>query len=219
MELDDDSDDGGCLDGWEDANKNGRFEQGPGETDNFEKHDDPCLSGTFTNNADIVTPPIGNQGRRHFQQRHTARFSMRLESDGTLRGRGHVWFSEDLANSTISEWEGRPLECKYTMVVGPVEWRVELTAETKTLADGSLEVALRASPATGPSFTSTGRNQGPSICGPFATTVTSVGHPWPMLGPYKLVNGLFRHVYTGVLPPNSTGTIGSEVVVKMKQRM
>ena len=59
MELDDDADDGGCLDGWEDGNKNGKFEQGPSETDNFEKDDDPCISGTFENVVDLVE----NNGR------------------------------------------------------------------------------------------------------------------------------------------------------------
>ena len=95
--------------------------------------------------------------------------------------------------------------------------RIELTAESTTLPDGSLEVKLRATPEKGSSFPARGTNTGPAICGPFSTTVTSPGHPWPMNGPYKLVNGAYRHGLSMPLPPGITGSIASEVVVKVKR--
>ena len=46
MELDPDSDGGGCFDGLEDLNQDGKFDQGTGETYNFDSKDDRCIFGT-----------------------------------------------------------------------------------------------------------------------------------------------------------------------------
>jgi hypothetical protein len=61
MELDRDSDDDGCTDGFEDANRNGVFEPTLGETYNFYEFDHGCkIEGTITSDGQMsVTTPGG----------------------------------------------------------------------------------------------------------------------------------------------------------------
>jgi hypothetical protein len=54
MERDPDSDNGGCLDGMEDADKDGHREESAGETSVFSDQDDGCVSGTFVAKSDIT---------------------------------------------------------------------------------------------------------------------------------------------------------------------
>ncbi len=208
MELDDDADNGGCLDGWEDTNKNGKFEQGPAETDNFEKKDDPCVKGDFKALWHYVQPPSGGLGQRGMEHRHTATFALRPKSDGSLTGRGHVLFGEE-----IESWM-KPGACRYTMTVGPVSWTVDLTGQATKLPDGSLEVTMRATPEKGPPIPALATNE----CPPFSSTQTSPPQAWQWGGPYKLVNGLYKHTFPmSPIPPGATGTQSTEIAVEMKR--
>lgn len=87
MELDEDSDDGGCFDGVEDANGNGKHESANKESYNFDKNDDACMSGSYHFVTDSFSSRNGSTQK--LDQRTTVLFSVR-EVDGALKGRAIV---------------------------------------------------------------------------------------------------------------------------------
>lgn len=84
MELDPDSDNGGCLDGREDGDHDGIREPATGETSGFKPDDDGCIAGTFHARSDITM----RQGSRLDRIRAETRASFSLDqiAGGKFRG-------------------------------------------------------------------------------------------------------------------------------------
>lgn len=135
MELDADSDDGGCLDGMEDTNGNGHLEAGSGESDNFEKDDDACLFGSqawvndITNIIDSLTTRL--------DIRHTIRFWFR-EVNGMRQGRATVTAS--FRYQDISARPGCPSNNIATSA--PYRYTVDVEAEFVPRSDGTIAVIV-----------------------------------------------------------------------------
>lgn len=87
MERDEDSDAGGCFDGLEDSNANGRHEPALKELYNFDKDDDACLSGSLDHIQD--TSYRTDSYTTKLDVRHSVQFSFR-EVDGAWKGRATV---------------------------------------------------------------------------------------------------------------------------------
>jgi hypothetical protein len=85
MELDPDSDGGGCLDGMEDLNYNGKFDPSAKELYNFDKKDDVCLHGTYEFLQDVNYTTNGDQV--HTSRTESSVFSLRPIGGGKLEGR------------------------------------------------------------------------------------------------------------------------------------
>lgn len=84
IELDADSDDGGCRDGYEDLDADGVFDEGV-ETDNFDENDDACIRGTVRIEQEIEE---GNKQERATLALSVAAVSGRPEGepDGEATG-------------------------------------------------------------------------------------------------------------------------------------
>lgn len=164
-ELDPDSDDGGCRDGAEDANGDGRWER-EGELDNFADADDACLSGEWRLVIEQRVPS-GDGGFIH--QRHVlyATTQATVDEGRKITGRGYAVFTA--SGISVSPW------CPATYSSGPVEWRVELTGEAHPLPDGDgVVVGIAASQPESPPIDLTWRHSCPVALEPHVVTVQ-----WP----------------------------------------
>jgi hypothetical protein len=193
MELDDDADDGGCLDGWEDENKNGRFDRGPSETNNFEKNDDPCIRGTYElKNDEQWEEGAGSSvhSRMSLFMRHVLEISLRPLEGNRLDGKAKVRFD----SSTTTTTRTGSSVCEESTATVPVRFLMRLTGEADPRPDGSVELTIRLRDPAAPappirldwknscSTPPAGRYESPSQL-----------HYWP-LPTVTLVNGVYDHV-------------------------
>ena len=88
MELDPDSDNGGCQDGKEDLDGNGKFDSKT-ETYNFDPGDDACAGGTYHSHLDTVRTDFGD-GVYSASIDLAATFSFSVANDGQLTGTASV---------------------------------------------------------------------------------------------------------------------------------
>jgi hypothetical protein len=208
MELDADSDDGGCLDGWEDRNKNGKLDEGPDETDNFEQDDDPCIKGLYEVVVDTVDHGRGPEGQISSKMRQAGELSLQQQPDGTLRGLGSFSFT------MWSEQHVPPSGCLSTAISPePTRWTVRLEGTSKRSPDGVTEIAAKATPTKGPLHTFLWTN----ACPPGASGSDKAPIPYFFgFGPLKLKDGKFE-VRTDTPPgPNLTGT--QYTLLRLEQR-
>ncbi|MEP7215738.1 MAG: C39 family peptidase [Anaerolineaceae bacterium] len=91
MELDPDSDNGGCLDGQEDLNGDGRFDASS-EIYNFDQNDDGCASGTYHSHLEVVRH--NSDSVSFIADDLAATFAFTVAKDGQLTGTASVtyWF-------------------------------------------------------------------------------------------------------------------------------
>jgi hypothetical protein len=137
MELDADADGGGCLDGWEDENKNGRFEPGPAERDNFAKDDDGCISGSHRFVHDSFWTHPTNGDTQKLDALTEIQFSLR-EAGGSHRGRATVTYMDRQAVT-----RPQPAPCQnWVNTTDPYEYVVEVHANTVAMPDGTLAVSI-----------------------------------------------------------------------------
>jgi hypothetical protein len=137
MELDEDSDAGGCFDGIEDYNFNGIFTEP--ETYNFEKGDDACFWGT---NELLLDSTRTYDDGYHHQRLHTfVTFSLRAVEEGKLEGLAQIIYSHtgDFSSDL----------CTGTHDIGEGYFQATLEGEFQKLQDGSTLVSFRATPDHG----------------------------------------------------------------------
>ncbi|HEY7497795.1 MAG TPA: C39 family peptidase [Vicinamibacterales bacterium] len=206
MEKDNDSDNGGCPDGLEDRNKDGKFDQ-DAETDNFSKNDDPCFVGDFNKAGDWVTDIVLSDGSRdhgEYHDKQTVSFWLMPHEDGTLTGRAHATFS--LENTRRMTSRG---DCLMRTWVPAAEWDADLTGRFKRLPDGSVEITLSV-PPLGPTIPTHSKDE----CPPGFSLTQTMQPPFGIPpGPYKLVNGVFQQ--RGEIPvPSGIGKTWWELNVR-----
>jgi hypothetical protein len=184
-ELDEDSDNGGCLDGTEDTNGNGKYELGGDETDNFERTDDMCIKGSSEVVFDFTCRQAsGSQVLTVREWGHNRGvFSVRATDDGKLEGVARITASDvgihwDMSGALCSpaEWSS----------VKPSQWTAELAGEYEKQSDGSISISIQATPEFGPPMSMTTS----STCGMQAPPQLADPSYWTILRG-SLVNGRF----------------------------
>lgn len=142
MELDEDSDDGGCFDGIEDYNFDGKLTEP--ETYNFEKGDDACFWGTSEILLD--TTNVDSDGGTHHQRLHTyITFSLRAMEQGKLQGLAQILYTH--TGEFFNEL------CSGTHDIGTQSYQADLEGEFQKLPDGGTLVTFTATPDHGEPYT------------------------------------------------------------------
>ena len=172
MEVDPDSDNGGCFDGMEDTNGNGKHEPALKEFYNFDKEDDACLSGSFL----MVNDTSSFSGKAQKSDiRSSVQFSLR-EIDGAQQGRATV------THSILIEEYGEFFGCgnKVRFTSEPYQYVVDVHAEVTTAPDGTVGVLVTAPDGWMP---------------PVVHVVTSCPSvdPYEVDGPELRITGLLRN--------------------------
>ena len=208
MEMDVDSDGGGCLDGMEDLNFDGKFQRDQKEFYNFDKDDDPCIKGVYEVVVDTADHGRGPEGLTISKIRQTAVLSLLPQPDGTLKGFAAFSYT------TSSEQHVPPTGClTTTMSPAPTRWSARLDGTSRRLPDGSTELTVTAMPTQGPMHPIEWTN----ACPPGASG--SDQGPMPYFhgfGPLTLTNGKFE-VRTDTPPgPNLTGT--QYTLIRLEQK-
>ena len=139
MELDPDSDNGGCQDGKEDLDGNGKFDSKT-ETYNFDPGDDACAGGTYHSHLDTVRTDFGD-GVYSVSIDLAATFSFSVANDGQLTGTASVIY-----------WiEGRGVGASSCPLVEQPRATVSWTGQvTGAITDGY--IGFHVTPERGPKF-------------------------------------------------------------------
>ena len=202
MELDEDSDGGGCFDGMEDFDLDGKYDEDEGETYNFDEKDDACFWGTDEIVLDVTTV-YDDGGSNHQYQRHFAKFSLKAAENGTLEGLARVYYThtgEDLSDG-----------CGLMVLDGAEDqsWQVELSGTFQKMSDNSVLVSAQATPDRGPAYSM--RWIG-GACEQFSEAVQFEGWAWPGLGG-TLVDGVYDYYadMSSTLTGNQSGDFWQEI--------
>jgi len=196
-ERDDDSDDGGCLDGLEDFNGDGVFQRVGNETSPFEKVDDRCISGRFL--LDLRSDSTTESQIHHTEVRHEVTISLlEPKEDGTIEGAGVVDYFH-YASDVI------PGRC--VSYIGPIElsWPVKLTGR---FTDDVL--SFEADP---PSHTITITPTGTCGGDPFPYAVSH----FPGWADITFTDGLYEYSAETPHNPPDTGRTRVEVTLRQKE--
>lgn len=137
MELDEDSDGGGCFDGMEDFDRDGKYREP--ETWNFDEKDDACFFGTDEYFGD--TTAIDPDGYHHQTIRLFAKFSLHAAEGGRLEGLAQITYTHT--------GEFNYPECSGTHTIGTQYFQAKLEGEVQKLPDGGTFVSFRSSPDRG----------------------------------------------------------------------
>jgi len=199
-ELDEDSDNGGCLDGMEDANGNGKYELDQGETDNFDPADDVCIKGSSELVLDFTCrQTLGpTQVLTVREWGHTKGiFSVKAAENGKLEGTARITTSDVGIHWDMSSAFCSPAEWTSTK---PSQWTANLTGEYLRQSDGSINVSIQANPENGPPISMTTS----STCG-MQLPAQQVDTTYWTIIPGLLVNGRFDGRLAVPLPSYCTG--------------
>ena len=141
MELDEDSDGGGCFDGMEDFDLDGKYKEP--ETWNFDEKDDACFWGT----DELVLDNTWNtsDGSHHQRIRSYIKFSLQAIEDGKLEGLAQIAYTHT--------GEFNYPECSGTHTIGTQYYQADLNGEFQKLPDDSTLVSIRAVPDHGEPYT------------------------------------------------------------------
>lgn len=204
MELDEDSDNGGCFDGLEDLNQNGKYEASAKETYNFQKNDDACISGTQESFYDVTI--VNDFLTSHTTTNILATFSLKPSQGGQLKGLARI----KVYNMGGWQTDSQPkTSCPLVNFSGDdIEWGATLQGKFFQQTDGGTQIFFQATPPHGPSYI-----WGFSGCGPGSQTYPGVN--WAGLSG-KLVNGVFDHRQDNPLPSGGSGTFYT--VIHMEQK-
>jgi hypothetical protein len=141
IEMDEDADGGGCFDGMEDFDLDGKYREP--ETWNFDENDDACFWGTEEILLD--TTSVYDDGSHH-QRLHTyVTFSLRAAEQGRLEGLARITYSH--SGEFTSE------ECSGTHTIGTQFFQATLDGEFQKLTDGGTLVSFRSTPDHGEPYT------------------------------------------------------------------
>lgn len=142
MELDEDSDGGGCFDGMEDFDLNGKYKEP--ETWNFDEKDDACFWGTYELLLD--TTVAYDDGSHHQRLRTYVTFSVRAVEEGKLEGLAQIIYTH------TGEFTGD--ECSGTHDIGTQYYQADLKGDFQKLPDdGGTLVNFQSTPERGPDYT------------------------------------------------------------------
>jgi hypothetical protein len=147
MELDLDSDGGGCFDGMEDTNYDGKYGQAQGETYNFDPKDDPCILGRIAVVADLHWADGS-----HHAWTQTSEFSLQPVAGGLLEGRLRVISTE--IEDFITDKPGCPPRTS-TYSPSTVTWGSDMAGHFRQNSDGSMTIYFRATSPHPPNGTLT----------------------------------------------------------------
>jgi hypothetical protein len=205
-ELDEDSDGGGCFDGLEDQNGNGKYEASAKETDNFLSNDDACIWGSDESFYDITT--LNDNTTRHVTTNILATFSLKPANGNQLQGLARI----KVYNVGGDETDSRPgNNCPLVnFSTDPQEWGAVLKGQSFSQPDGSVQVVFQATPGQGPSQT-----WAFSGCGP--ATQEYPGVLWQTLSG-QLVNGVYDYRQDNQIPENSTGIFYTLIHMEQKKK-
>jgi hypothetical protein len=204
MELDDDSDDGGCLDGWEDVNKNGEYERDRKEMDFFLKADDPCITGTMDLKNDEeweVSGPVHTtnalSGLTHYS------ISLRPLDAERWEGKATVALDSWSTTTTVTP-SGRCEERTTTEQKPHFLW---LTGNGRASPDGRIDINLRLKPGarSPPIHLAWRKSCSTPESGAVDTTTGAAAWPWPH---FTLVKGVYDENTVRATPPRA-GASGS----------
>jgi hypothetical protein len=134
MELDEDSDGGGCFDGMEDFDLDGEYNEP--ETWNFDEKDDACIWGTYEYLEDFDTD-LGDHGRL----RTYITFSLHPVEAGKLEGLAKIAYNHTGENTST--------DCPHTYTTGTQFSQADLQGTYQELPDGGLSVSFQSSPTLG----------------------------------------------------------------------
>jgi hypothetical protein len=139
MEVDADSDGGGCLDGMEDTNSNGKHDAAQKEFSNFDKNDDDCLSGSYQLVED--TSRNANDETVKIDVRTSIQFSVR-NVEGTQKGRAIVTSSSRQQLHSLSPpFNGEV--CRDSVdSTEPYQYVVDVQANVVPTPDGTASVSV-----------------------------------------------------------------------------
>ena len=138
MELDVDSDGGGCFDGMEDYDYDGKYLEP--ETWNFEDGDDACITGT--DEILLDENQIYDDGNHHQRLQTLITFSLRVIERGKLDGLAQIQYSHT--------GEFNYPECSGTHDIGLQYYQARLQGEFfKTPGQEGTFVSFQATPASG----------------------------------------------------------------------
>jgi hypothetical protein len=205
MELDEDSDGGGCFDGMEDFDLDGKYKEP--ETWNFDEKDDACFWGTHEVVLDDTD--VSDDGSSiHQRQRFFAKFSLRAVENGRLEGIAQVSYEHTGENIELSS---DPCIGTSTLVGGETHyWQADLKGDFQKLGDGSTLVSFDATPDHGPAYTL--QWVGPCPSDP----LYDEGWPFPALGA-PLKDGVYD-LFTDLSSPDS-GEFWQKIHVEQGQGM
>jgi hypothetical protein len=136
-EKDEDSDDGGCFDGLEDFDFDGKF-KAP-ETYNFDEGDDACFWGTHE--VYLESNYVTSDGNHHQQIRTYIKFSLHAIENGKLEGLAQITYTHT--------GEFNYPECSGTHTIGTQYYQADLKGEFQKLPDGGTFVSFQATPDHG----------------------------------------------------------------------
>ncbi len=196
MELDEDADGGGCFDGLEDFDRNGKRDQG--ETYNFEKGDDACIWGTEETYSDTVFH-FDAGGWTRTVWRLYATFSLRALEGGKLEGFAHItyeMFGEDYEGDDFCGYSLFP----FAIVPAVIRWSAELTGTYQGNPDGTTRVSFTATPDRSPPYNLVQEDW----CHLGPITVPVDGRSWST-GVGQLKDGIYDAHFDWSLGPSETG--------------
>jgi len=204
MELDDDSDDGGCLDGWEDVNKNGKYERDQREIDFFLKDDDPCIKGTLELRNDEAWEVAGSVRTTNTLFGLT-QYSVSLRPLDAERWEGRANVKFDSRSTTLTVTPSS--RCEESSVTVQRPHVLFLTGNGRASPDGTIDLNLRLKPGvTPPPLRLVWKN---SCATPQTGNVESpagpAAWPWPH---FTLVKGVYDE-NTIKATPQRAGASGS----------
>lgn len=136
-ELDEDSDDGGCFDGMEDFDLDGKYKEP--ETWNFDEKDDACFWGT--DELLLDTTYVAEDGSHHQTLRTLAKFSLRAVENGKLEGLAQITYTHT--------GEFNYPDCSGTHDIGTQFFQADLKGEFYKTPDGGTFVGFQATPDHG----------------------------------------------------------------------
>lgn len=137
MELDEDSDGGGCFDGMEDFDLDGKYKEP--ETWNFDEKDDACFWGTHE--IYLESNNVSSDGNHHQLIRTFIKFSLRAVEDGKLEGLAQIMYTHT--------GEFNYPECSGTHTIGTQYYQADLKGDFQKLLDDSTFVGFQAMPDHG----------------------------------------------------------------------
>jgi hypothetical protein len=199
-ELDEDSDNAGCLDGTEDTNGNGKYDPELDETYNFEDADDVCIKGSSEVVSDFTCRQVISSSQvltlREWGH-NKGIFSIKASDDGTVEGTATITAADVGAFWDMSTSFCSPLEWHSAK---SIQWKPKLTGTYKKQPDGSIEISIKVAPEYGPPIPMVST----STCGVALPEQLVDASYWTILSG-RLVNGRFDDRLAIGLPANCTG--------------